>query len=67
MKTKDINWYNEQIRSIKKRKRSLKMLQDPLMVKRIKKDLEREKRAAKRAEKQTIEKFIKEEINKFKK
>lgn len=64
MKTKDINWYNEQIESIRKRKRSLKMLQDPLLVKRIKKDLEREKRSVKRAEKQTVDKFIKGEIEK---
>jgi hypothetical protein len=57
--------YDERIQSIKKRKRSLKMLQDPDMIKRIKKDLEREKRSAKRGEKSKLDIYIKEEINKY--
>jgi membrane protease subunit (stomatin/prohibitin family) len=57
--------YDEKIQSIKKRKRSLKMLQDPDMIKRIKKDLEREKRAAKRGDKNNIKKYIKDEIEKY--
>lgn len=64
-KDKDIDWYNEQIQSIKKRKRSLKLLQDPWMIKKIKKDLEREKRIAKHAEKQTVKKHIKEEVDNY--
>ena len=57
--------YDEKIQSIKKRKRNLKMLQDPDMIKRIKKDLEREKRAAKRGDKNNVKKYIKNEIEKY--
>lgn len=62
MKTKDIHWYDDKIQDIKKRKRSLAMLIDPDMKKKIRKDLKREQRAAKRAMKQNTAKFIKEEI-----
>lgn len=65
MKVKDIDWYNEKIQDIKKRKRSLKMLQDPSLIKKIKKDLEREKRSAKRAEKQNVKNHIKNEIENY--
>lgn len=64
MKNKDINWLNDKIQDIKKRKRSLEMLQDPELKKKIRKDLKREYRAVKRSEKQNVEKQIKEEINK---
>lgn len=57
--------YDEKIQSIKKRKRSLKMLQDPNMIKKIKKDLEREKRSAKRGDKNNIKKYIKDQIEKY--
>lgn len=63
MKDKDINWYNEKIQDIKKRKRSLRHIQDPTIVKKIKKDLEREKRGAKRAEKQNLSNWLKNEEN----
>lgn len=65
MKNKDINWLNDKIQDIKKRKRNLGMLQDPELKKKIKKDLKREYRAVKRSEKQNIEKHIKDEINKY--
>ena len=59
--------YEERVQSIKKRKRSLKILQDPDMIKRIKKDLAKEKRSAKRGEKSKLDIYIyiKEEINKY--
>ncbi len=59
--------YDDKIQSIKKRKRSLKMLQDPDMIKRIKKDLTREKRNAKHSDKNKLNEWIKEEIKKYKK
>jgi len=65
MKVKDINWMNDKIQDIKKRKRKLKILQDPDMRKRIKKDLKVEYRSVKRAEKQNIDKYIKDEIEKY--
>lgn len=58
MKTKDIFWYEEKIQDIKKRKRNLKMLMDPDLKKKIRKDLTKEKRSAKHAEKQTLKKYI---------
>ena len=65
MKAKDINWMNDKIQDIKKRKRKLALLQDPEMKKRIKKDLKVEYRSVKRAEKQNIDKYIKDEIEKY--
>ena len=61
-----MDWYDEKLRDIKKRKRNLKMVLDSEMVKRIKKDLKAEQRAAKRAEKQNINKIIKKEIDNYK-
>lgn len=65
-KDKDINWLNDKIQDIKKRKRSLEMLIDPDLKKKIRKDLKREYRSAKHAEKQTVTKFIKNEIEDLK-
>jgi hypothetical protein len=65
MKTKDIFWYEEKIQDIKKRKRSLKMLMDPDLKKKIRKDLTKEKRSAKHSEKQTLKKYINEEIDNY--
>lgn len=62
MKNKDINWYNQKIESIKKRKRKLKVIEDPKMRKRIKADLKREQRGAKRAERNNLKKWIENEI-----
>lgn len=71
MKTKEYDierlGYEEKIQSIKKRKRSLKMLQDPEMIKRIKKDLKREQRSAKHSEKNELREWLKEEVKNFKK
>jgi len=64
MKTKDINWYNEKLQSIKKRKRIVTEIEDPRVRKRLKDDLKREQRGAKRAEKQHLKKWIDEQIKK---
>lgn len=58
------NIYEEKVQSIKKRKRALRFIQDPNMVKKIKKDLEREKRGVKRSEKHQLKEWIKKELNK---
>ena len=65
MKNKDIDWLNDQIEDIKNRKRNLKMLIDPELKKKLRKDLKREYRAVKRANKQSVDKLIKEEIENY--
>ncbi len=62
MKAKDIKWLENKIEDIKKRKRNLKYIQDPSIVKKIKKDLKREYRSAKRSEKNELNEWIKKEI-----
>ena len=62
MKTKDANWVDEKIQDIKRRKRRLKLLQDPELVKKSKRDLKREYRAVKRSEKNFLREWIKNEI-----
>jgi hypothetical protein len=54
--------YEEKVQSIKKRKRALRFIQDPNMVKKIKKDLKREQRAAKRSDRNKLNIYIKNEI-----
>lgn len=56
--------YEEKVQNIKKRKRALRFIQDPNMVKKIKKDLKREQRGAKRSEKHELREWIKNELNK---
>lgn len=62
MKTKDANWVDEKIQDIKRRKRRLKLLQDPELVKKSKRDLKREYRGVKRSEKNFLREWIKNEI-----
>jgi predicted secreted Zn-dependent protease len=57
------NIYEEKVQDIKKRKRNLRFIQDPKIVKKIKKDLEREKRGVKRSEKHQLKEWIKNELN----
>lgn len=59
--------YDEKIEEIRKKKRSLKKLQDPEMIKRIKKDLKKEQRNAKHSDKNELREWIKEEVNNYKK
>jgi len=65
MKTKDANWLEDKIQNIKKKKRKLSMLQDPELIKKIKKDLKVERRSVKRANKQYMNRHIQEEIEKY--
>ncbi len=65
MKNKDINWYNDKVQDIKKRKRSRKLLQDPTLKKKIRKDLTVEKRSAKHAEKQNLKEYNQSEIDNY--
>jgi hypothetical protein len=52
----------DKIEDIKDRKRKLRHVQDPSLVKKIKKDLKREYRGAKRSEKNKFKKWIDDEI-----
>jgi hypothetical protein len=63
MKNKDEDWYDKKIQSIKKRKRKIKLIEDPKMRKKIRDDLKREQRASKRGVKQSLKKWIDNEIN----
>lgn len=65
MKNKDLEWLDDKIQDIKKRKRALHKLIDPNLKKQIKKDLKREYRASKRSEKNHLREWIKDEINKI--
>lgn len=65
MKNKDINWYEQKVDSIRKRKRKLYLVEDPRVRKRLKDDLKREQRGAKRAERQYTNKLIEEEVDKL--
>ena len=65
MKTKDINWEDQKIEEIKKRKRNLKKVIDPFIKKQIVKDLKRERRSVKRSAKNFAKQHIKEELDKF--
>lgn len=62
MKIKDDIWVKEKIQDIKKRKRRLKLIQDPEQVKKSKRDLKREYRSVKRSEKNALREWIKNEI-----
>jgi hypothetical protein len=64
MKTKDIEWLDDKIQDIKKRKRALHKLIDPNLKKQIRKDLKREYRSVKRSEKNQLREWIKSELNK---
>jgi hypothetical protein len=59
--------YDEKIEEIRKKKRSLKKLQDPEMIKRIKKDLKKEQRNAKHSDKNDLREWLKEEVRNYKK
>lgn len=63
MKTKDDSWYEQKIESIRKRKRKLHLIQEPKVRKRIKADLKREQRGAKRSSKNSLKKWMENEIN----
>lgn len=58
--------YDDKIEDIRKRKRKLRDIQEPSLVKKMKKDLKREQRGAKRSDKSELQKYIKNEINNYK-
>lgn len=62
MKNKDSKWLDDKIQDIKKRKRALRHVQDSFIVKKMKNDLKREHRSAKRAERNSLKNWIKKEI-----
>lgn len=62
MKTKDSDWYDQQVESIRQRKRKLHYITEPKVRKRIKADLKREQRGAKRSEKNSLKSWIDREI-----
>ena len=57
--------YDEKVEEIRKKKRSLRNLQEPELVKKIKKDLKREQRAAKRSSNNDLRNYLKDEIDDF--
>ena len=65
MKTKDDIWYEQKIESIRKRKRKLHLVLEPNVRKRMREDLKREQRGAKRSSKNSLRKWINEEIDKL--
>lgn len=63
MKTKDIAWYDQKLESIKKRKRKVYLIDDSKTRKRIKADLKREQRGAKRSVRNSLKEWIQNEID----
>jgi hypothetical protein len=57
--------YDDKVEEIRKKKRKLRDIQEPGLVKKIKKDLKAEQRAAKRGERQLLNIYLKEEIDKY--
>jgi hypothetical protein len=56
--------FDDKVKNIKKRKRTLDKLTDPFLKKKIKKDLNNEYRSSKRSEKNEIKQWMKDQINK---
>lgn len=65
MKTKDSDWYEQQVESIRKRKRKLHYIIEPKVRKRMKADLKREQRGAKRSEKNSLKSWIDRDIQRI--
>ena len=58
--------YDDKIQDIKRRKRQLHQLDDPILKKKIKKDLKTEQRGAKRSDRNKCKEYIKDEIQNYK-
>lgn len=58
--------YDDKVEDIRKRKRNLKFIQDPEMVKRMKRDLKVEQRAAKRSSNNELKEWLKKEVQNYK-
>ena len=59
------NEYDKKVEDIRKKKRNLRNIQEPDLVKKIKKDLKREQRMQKHSDKNNLKEYLKEEIQKF--
>ena len=57
--------YDDKVEEIRKEKRKLRDIQEPGLVKKIKKDLKVKQRAAKRSDNHNLRNYIKDEINKY--
>lgn len=57
--------YDDKVEEIRKKKRKLRDIQEPGLVKKIKRDLKAEQRAAKRSDKNNLRNYLKDEINKY--
>ena len=57
--------YDDKVEEIRKKKRKLRDIQEPSLVKKIKKDLKVEQRAAKRSDKNDLKKYLKDQIDKY--
>ncbi len=51
--------YDDKVEEIRKKKRQLRNIQEPGLVKKMKRDLKAEQRAAKRSEKNSLKNYIK--------
>lgn len=57
--------YDDKVEEIRKQKRELRNIQEPGLVKKIKKDLKVKQRAAKRSDNNNLRNYIKDEISKY--
>ena len=57
--------YDDKVEEIRKKKRQLRNIQEPGLVKKMKKDLKTEQRAAKRSERQELKNYIKGQIDNY--
>ena len=65
MKSKDDDWYNGKLKDLKKRKKFVNEIEDVKIRKKLKNDLKREQRGAKRSVKNTLKKWIDDELEGF--
>lgn len=57
--------YDKKVEEIRKKKRTLRNIQEPFLVKKIKKELKVTQRGAKRGEKSLLKGYLKEQVNEF--
>ena len=57
--------YDDKVEEIRKKKRKLRDVQEPELVKKLKRDLKIEQRSAKHSEKNELKKYIKKQIEDY--
>jgi hypothetical protein len=57
--------YDDKVEEIRKKKRQLRNIQEPGLVKKMKRDLKAEQRAAKRSNKNALRNYLKDQINNY--